>query len=723
MSKIYEVWVEITANKNTILCADKFEKTMEKCKASGMTGIILSVKDTTGFSIYPSEIVPHYSLYDPDFQSYYDYVSQCFRIIREKGMKCYAAFDIFAGGNRIHTHEMMPGICNPDFACEVYGLDESGNVTIKNSTEALELHTVGSIDDFGEIFLNPGNAKVREYAISMIMEFIEKYHPDGIVLDRVRYVGLSTDFSELSRIQWEEYADVTDENWPEDIYTIEKTTQGYKEKPGKYFGSFITYRMQIIHDFMVELRKRIYEKYTDIEFCDYTGSWYPLYYQVGANWASTGYEAKEFPWCDDGRLKESSYAEQLDTLLSGCYYEEITIEEAHKNHRPADWYSVEGASNLARKVAGDGVRIVDSLFLDQYRDDPKKISRAIETCMKKSEGCMLFDLSYIVEENWWQYVEAVKIEALLETDLKEVATISAQVFQEEYGVTEQKLKMNLFAQADYDPQASYSLRTLKEGKMIGFIGVKTSDNQELYPDTAWISILGILPDYQRRGYGTLLLKRTLEVLKEKGIKKIFIGQDFSNFFSGIPNPNLDKKSFFEKMNFTLNSEDHYDLEGNIIANKTIEQFDETPWSDFLYTRSYQGEYEKFLTFLKQEFPGRWEYEAEEMIKKGKDFQEILLLWNHEYSEVLGFCMLHAEKNENGEKSGYGGLGPIGISKKLRGNHVGDFILCRSLKQLNMLGVKTVNIDWTILRKFYEQFDFSVVRTYCAGYLLIENISK
>lgn len=224
MNKFYEVWIEITANKNTILCADKFEKTMEKCKASGMTGIILSVKDTTGFSIYPSEIVPHYSLYDPDFQSYYDYVSQCFRIIREKGMKCYAAFDIFAGGNRIHTHEMMPGICNPDFACEVYGLDESGNVTIKNSTEALELHTVGSIDDFGEIFLNPGNAKVREYAISMIMEFIEKYHPDGIVLDRVRYVGLSTDFSELSRIQWEEYADVTNENWPEDIYTIEKTT-------------------------------------------------------------------------------------------------------------------------------------------------------------------------------------------------------------------------------------------------------------------------------------------------------------------------------------------------------------------------------------------------------------------------------------------------------------------------------------------------------------------
>ena len=721
MSKIYEVWIEITANKNTILCAEKFETIMEKCKKSGMTGIILIVKDTTGFSLYPSKIVPHYSLYDSEFQANYDYVKQCFEIIRKKGMKCYAAFDVFAGGNRIHSHEMMPGICYPDFACEVYGLDESENIAIKSSIEALDLHTVGSIDDFGEIFLNPGNPKVREYAISMIMEFIEKYHPDGIVLDRVRYVGLSTDFSESSRMQWEEYASVHNEKWPEDIYTIEKTEKGYQEKPGKYFGSFITYRMQVIHDFIVELRKKIYGKYKEIEFCDYTGSWYPLYYQVGANWASVNYEAKDFPWCDYCQLKETAYAEQLDTLLSGCYYEEITIEEARNNHRPADWYSVEGAADLARKVAGDKTKIVDSLFLDQYREKPEKISQAIETCMRKSEGCMLFDLSYIVDENWWKYIEAVKSEVLLKKDLHEISMISKQIFQEEYAITEEKLKVNLFSQVDYDSQASYSLRTLEEEKLIGFIGVKTSNNQEVYPNTAWISILGILPEYQKRGYGTLLLKHALEALKERGIKKVFIGQDFANFFSGIPDPNVDKKSFFEKMNFILNSENHYDLEGNIVENKPMEQFDETPWNDVMHTRSYQGEYEKFFTFLKQEFPGRWEYEVEEMLNKGKDSREILLLWNQEYSEVLGFCMLHVEKNENGEKSGYGGLGPIGISKKIRGNHVGDFILCRSLKQLNMLGVKTVNIDWTILKKFYEQFDFCAVRTYCAGYLLIESI--
>ena len=55
---------------------------------------------------------------------------------------------------------------------------------------------------------------------------------DGIVLDRVRYVGLSTDFSECSRLEWEAYAHVTGENWPEDIYTIEQYEGGWREIPG-----------------------------------------------------------------------------------------------------------------------------------------------------------------------------------------------------------------------------------------------------------------------------------------------------------------------------------------------------------------------------------------------------------------------------------------------------------------------------------------------------------
>lgn len=269
MDQVYEVWIEIQANKKLILDSEKFREAMEKCKKAGMTGIILSVKDTSGFVLYKSSLADHYSEFDGKFAADIDYVAECFKIIRELGMKCYAAFDVFAEGNKKNRHSLMKGF-REGWQCEVYGLDEGGNAVIQKSTEEKALKTVGSIDDFGEIFVNPGNKEVCSYELSLLKEFAENYKPDGIVLDRVRYVGLSTDFSECSRLEWEAYAHVTGENWPEDIYTIEQYEGGWREIPGKYFGSFFEYRASVIKRFIKSVREMLEETSPEIEFCDYT---------------------------------------------------------------------------------------------------------------------------------------------------------------------------------------------------------------------------------------------------------------------------------------------------------------------------------------------------------------------------------------------------------------------------------------------------------------------
>lgn len=75
----------------------------------------------------------------------------------------------------------------------------------------------------------------------------------------------------------------------------------------------------------------------------------------------------------------------------------------------------------------------------------------------------------------------------------------------------------------------------------------------------------------------------------------------------------------------------------------------------------------------------------------------MILWNQDKTEIVGYCMLSVDEK------GYGGLGPIGIAKKIRGKHVGDFILNQSLQQLKQIGAVRVNIDWTILKDFYGQF--------------------
>jgi len=389
MDQVYEVWIEIQANKKLISDSVKFREAMEKCKKAGMTGIILSVKDTSGFVLYKSSLADHYSEFDGEFAADIDYAAECFKIIRELGMKCHAAFDVFAEGNKKNRHSLMKGF-REGWQCEVYGLDEGGNAVIQKSTEEKALKTVGSIDDFGEIFVNPGNKEVCSYELSLLKEFAENYKPDGIVLDRVRYVGLSTDFSECSRLEWEAYAHVTGENWPEDIYTIEQYEGGWREIPGKYFGSFFEYRASVIKRFIKSVREMLDETSPEIEFCDYTGSWYPLYYQVGANWASEQYESTEFPWCDAGKLAQTGYAELTDRILSGFYYSDIWMSEAKEKNLPAYWYSVEGSYEIAAKATEHKEGLVGSLFIEQYREHPERLQEAMSVCFAKTGGSFLY---------------------------------------------------------------------------------------------------------------------------------------------------------------------------------------------------------------------------------------------------------------------------------------------------------------------------------------------
>ena len=82
---------------------------------------------------------------------------------------------------------------------------------------------------------------------------------------------------------------------------------------------------------------------------------------------------------------------------------------------------MEGAARLAEHVAGNATTIVDSLFLDQYRETPQKISQAIAMCMEHSAGCMLFDLSYLVKDNWWKYANAVEYSQMKPGDQADVS--------------------------------------------------------------------------------------------------------------------------------------------------------------------------------------------------------------------------------------------------------------------------------------------------------------
>lgn len=303
----------------------------------------------------------------------------------------------------------------------------------------------------------------------------------------------------------------------------------------------------------------------------------------------------------------------------------------------------------------------------------------------------------------------IEVRQLEKGDIKSLKSICDRCFGSEFHITEDKLRQNIFEAEDYFKDAGFFIEDSTDGSGIGFIAVKLSKNADIYPDTAWITLFGVIPEKRMSGYGTMLWDKALEVMKKSGVKRIYIGQDFKNFFSGIPAPCEENIGFFKNKGFEVNTEDHYDLEADIQKNILMDDFKSDAFKESFYVTEYLGESSDLIGFLHAEFPGRWESEAKEALEGEKRGEEIVLLRAESDKELVGYCMLDSS-NEN-----LGGLGPIGIAKKIRGRHVGDYILWESLMRLRSLGVKRVNIDWTILKNYYGQFGFVPARVYRGAY--------
>ena len=179
------------------------------------------------------------------------------------------------------------------------------------------------------------------------------------------------------------------------------------------------WRASIIHDFIYSTREQLKAINPDIIFGDYTGSWYPLYFDVGVNFASKSYDpSKEFDWATE-KYKDYGYADALDLFTTGNYYFEVDKSELIKDDSTAertlesglivkkeDWYTVEGSAELVEKVVKGETPVYAGLYVEQYKDNPEQFIKALKMCRKKSQGSMIFDIVHIINYGWWDELKA-----------------------------------------------------------------------------------------------------------------------------------------------------------------------------------------------------------------------------------------------------------------------------------------------------------------------------
>ena len=395
------MWFDCEANYERLSDPDSIYFYMKKTKEAGFDNVVVDVKSIMGEVLYDSRIAPYMGEWEGHYRRQdYDMLGYFIKYGKELGMQVFGSLNIFAGGHNFFDRGIIYKQ-HPEWQSIVY---DRGVLT---PISEMKHHYNG--------MMNPANPEVQEYQLSILKEFAQLYpEVDGIIFDRVRFDGITSDFSQLSKQLFEEYAGVTVENYPDDVLYWAKDGKGELQwRRGPHFNKWVEWRAMNIHNFVEKAHKMLKEVNPDLIIGDYTGAWYPTYYQLGVNWASKNYDPSErYDWATEN-YKNTGYAEMLDVYMTGLYYTLVSKDDVDNARGvvgmrgeagmdPNDLtycYSVEGGAELAKGLTGRPV--IGSIYVEQYMNDFSVFGPAVTQAMKSSDGLMIFDIVHLIKHGLW----------------------------------------------------------------------------------------------------------------------------------------------------------------------------------------------------------------------------------------------------------------------------------------------------------------------------------
>ncbi len=397
------MWFDAEANFSRFSQADSINFYLEKIRSLGFTHAIVDIRPITGEVLYDSEYAPRMEDWHGARRGDFDLLERFIEKGHQLGLEVHASLNVFSAGHNYFDRGQVYS-SHPEWASVVY-VPHRGIISIMDVKEKYAA------------MINPIHPGYREHILNVLKEVVTRYPElDGVMLDRVRYDGITADFSDLSKQAFEEWLGEKVVRFPEDIFEWQMNSQGrYEVVRGNHFLSWIEWRTRNITDFMRLAREEVKTMNPDISFGTYTGAWYPSYYEVGVNFASCEYDPSgEFDWATPD-YKEYGYAELIDLYTTGNYYTDITIEQYRKNNRSVwnetdsqaqsgIWYCVEGSCRQLRRIMGDNP-FVGGILVDQFYDHPDRLAETIEMNLRESDGLMVFDIVHIIRKDLWKEVE------------------------------------------------------------------------------------------------------------------------------------------------------------------------------------------------------------------------------------------------------------------------------------------------------------------------------
>ncbi len=281
---------------------------------------------------------------------------------------------------------------------------------------------------------------------------------------------------------------------------------------------------------------------------------------------------------------------------------------------------------------------------------------------------------------------------------------------------------------------------LEDGLPVGFVVVKKSANPLLFkgpdPDAAHVNSMA----FDRPEIAIDLLAYAKATLRNRGVCRLVFGQDSRHFFPGCPVDCPQLNSFLMVEGFDISPTEQHDVERDLDGfepddasmaplgglNAVRRQLAGEPHGLDPHVAWVGPAHLRLLAeFLEREFPGRWHHDVLDKIGT-EGHGKVLGLF--EQGACQGFALTQQAddrlpiggavwRRDLGPH--WGSLGPIGVSKSVRGRGLGKALLGAGLLGLSQRGARRTIIDWTTLVDFYGLFGFEVSRTYRSMALRLE----
>lgn len=397
------IWIDAAANfPDFANSKENIARDLSLAKDAGFTDIVVDVRPTTGDVLFKTDVVDQVKyLYAWIGSTYtkversatWDYLQAFVDEARKQNLKIHAAINTFVGGHVINggTGLLFRDASKADWATQLNL--KTGIVNVMNTGESTK-------------FLNPAHPDVHTFLCNLLKD-LAKYDLDGIFLDRGRFLNLTTDFSDVTRKQFEAYlGGVKIQNYPDDILPL-----GVSSLPStypQYLMKWLEFRAKVICDFMQKARSAVKSVNSKMKFGVYVGGWYSTYYDVGVNWAaSSSYDPSRYYKWATAKYKNYGYAEYMDQMLIGAYASPLKVFGS------TEW-TMAGFCSLAKeKTAGKCPIVVGGPDVGNWDTDNKvsqeqenqAIVQSVKACMDVCDGYFLFDMIHLKKAEQWQYAK------------------------------------------------------------------------------------------------------------------------------------------------------------------------------------------------------------------------------------------------------------------------------------------------------------------------------